>query len=51
MNSIFSMKLLVLAYIVIMALCLIEKKYLLAMYWFGAIVLNVSIILMSLQKG
>lgn len=43
--SIFLTKILILEYTVIMIVCLIEQKYIFALYWLGAIILNWAVMM------
>lgn len=51
MLSILLIKCLLASYIVIMVVCLVEKNYLLALYWLGASILQTSVILMATSGG
>jgi len=41
------LKILITEYFIVMIFCLIEKKYDMSMYWFGAIVLNMAVLRMG----
>ena len=47
MTSTWIMKAFLVQYFICAVVCIFEKKYLLAMYWFGAVILNLAIVLMN----